>query len=1013
MPEDNKAAQVPDVPWQDLSFKFNGQWMPDMDSTLIGPDNYQTLQNLRYTEDSLEMIPGYTKVNTTPLSSATYGTDYVEIQNGHQLTSTKTQTSYNLVQSASSGGQGRVFLNRTAAGSVGQFQTAAQVAAYTVQPLDTSGHYYRADVSSGLQGRFSKAPQGNVAYCNGEESTIFGGDEQRVAACFSFSEAFDAEIITNAADHYNRTFEGTNDWANGGGIDNFDNTTGGYLAVSTTGNGEYCSLAQAQCATTVGTKYRLTFDYTYTSGAGSWGIIEATSDQLIGSVFATKSYVFDYVAQSTGGLSISSLSALLTGGRFDNFSLKALTITDQIDVTDRVSNILHTSSDDLFTMSATDKSLVLLFTTRPIEAIKMYVDSANASDSTMTVKTWLGQAGWSGDLVLADKTALPGAKSLAQTGTIIFSSHTDGTSVPMHFEELYLYAYKMELSAGSADIYHITVNPAMQTIKDVWDGVYRQPIQFQVLDNTIYYDYTLQVQESSDLSAPIGGVLDSLGTSATDSLFIVFEDKMSAIKFTMLGDRINLAPSIITMDYWNGEQYQDVVITDGTFTSGGISFSKTGLVSWQPPEDEEPITLFGSFGYAYKFTFSGAMTGTAADDTSDIVVDICTGIPAQNIVPPFNWSAVYGSRLILGGYTIGDEGNRMDYSVSNAPDVWNGFDSSDNGKQSLYFGGVEAIVAGTQIYNRFGANVYSMLLVLKQSEVYILVGDTPEEFTIYPVAKTIGCVAPLSLATAEIGMDLGGGLTRNIAMWLSHSGPMMFDGAVLLPIAGISSYFDPTDSKYIKFSLMSKAIGWFDYTYKEYNILIPSGSAATANNTWLVFDLAKRKWFEKVTHASHYPQSGWEVVNPDTGQRYTYAGKQDGFMVQLETGTYWDDGVPTGIVQSVTTGDFYPTNNMWDVTTLRKHKLLVKELTQVGQSANTATIKHYLDTEEEAYTVGTFDMANVKGTQKLVRVVNNMNKTGVQHAFNYSVTTLSEAKGLQPIAWGVEFRQERKDNTAT
>jgi hypothetical protein len=104
---------------------------------------------------------------------------------------------------------------------------------------------------------------------------------------------------------------------------------------------------------------------------------------------------------------------------------------------------------------------------------------------------------------------------------------------------------------------------------------------------------------------------------------------------------------------------------------------------------------------------------------------------------------------------------------------------------------------------------------------------------------------------------------------------------------------------------------------------------------------------------------------------------------------------------------------MWDVTTLRKHKLLTTKVTKVSSTTNTGTIKHYLDTDTSAYTVGTFDLANVIGNQKLVRTINNMNKTGVQHAFNYSVTTTNVNKGLQPIAWGVQYRAERKDNTAT
>lgn len=1012
MPEDNKTNQIPDVPWQDLSFKFDGQWMPDMDSTLIGPTNYQTLQNLRYTDDSLECVSGYRKVNPTTIGATT------QINTGHQLVSNKTQTSYTLVQGVlAATGQGVVHCNRVAPGTTSTTDFD-YFAAGTVHRLDTGDNEYDYDSSVNLQGRFSDAPQGNIVYCNGEESKIFGGDEQPVAACFTIATDVTTEIMPNQVD---RDFSGASAWENAGG----DNALGSYdetgdLSITGAFN-DWCTLPVLSAPTTIGKRYRLTFDLTSFTPSGGTSvpiaILDFASSQILGRItddFGTGTdKSFDFTAQSTGGLMIKTADLGGVSATFDNFSLKLIEPVTQLDITDKITNSLSVGSDNYFNWDADNNNLIYLFTTRPIQAVKFYVKSANSSVSTLTGAVATGNGDWD-SLSLTDGTR-PATVALAQTGVVSFT-HTASKANPIHFEELYLYAYYFILSAGDADIYHITVDPAMQPIVDVWDGVYRQPIQFQILDTVKdnYFDYTLQVQESSDLNAPVGALLDALST--TDRIYIMFEDRISAIKFTMLGDLVNEAGAvnaIMTLCYWDGTQYQSLQITDNTVDDNGSNcFSQSGLVSWTPPDDEEPQTLFGSFGYVYQIQTSYVLKGTKAGD-AEIVVDICTGVPAQISVPAFDWSVSYGSRLMLGSYTVGDEGNRMDYSVSNAPDVWNGFDSSDGGKQSLYFGGNEKIVAGTQIYNRFGANVYSMLLVLKQKEVYILVGDTPEEFTIYPVAKTIGCVSPLTLATAEIGIDLGGGLTRNIAMWLSHSGPMMFDGAVLVPINGIGSYFDPTDSKYIKFSLMDKAVGWFDSTYKEYNICIPSGSSATTNNTWLVFDLAKRKWFKKSCLASHFPQCGFDVISPSTGQRYIYAGKSDGFMVQLETGTYWDDGVPTGIAQSVTTGDFYPTNNMWDVTTIRKHKLLLKKLTQVGGTSNMIVTKHYLDTDTEATTINSIDMSKAIGNQKLVKIISNMNKTGVQHAFNYSVTTSSEDKGLQPISWGVEFRPERKDNTAT
>jgi hypothetical protein len=536
VPEVNvKIPQVPNNEWRETMHRFDGQWMPDVDGALIGPENYQTLENLRYKDSGLEGVNGYTKVNTAPIAT------YTQIRTGQQLRTDKTQDTYILVNTVNSGGQGRIYVNRTAPGSQGPFDTTSnfwQDADDVVGGGADVQYPYFQDASSGLTGRFSDAPQGNIAYCNGEEAMIFGGDEQRVAAAFS-------------------------------------------------------------CTT-------------------------------------------------------------------DALALPK-------DITEQINNELQTTANK-FTWDQSDRPFTLLMTTRPIQALKIYVASANAADSTLEVSTWTGAA-FGANLVDTDGTASGGA-SLAQTGVVSLTAHTDGTSEPLHFEELYLYAYLVELKIGagaapSADVYHITVDYAFQGVKDVWDGVYRQPIQFQVLNDTVYYDYTLQVNESSSVAAPVGAELDGNGTNANDKVYIMFEDRMSAIKFTMLGDKINSnAVTINTFKYWDGDGYQTLTITDGTEQASGKTASGSGIISWSPPSDEEPQTEFGSFGYMYEIDYSGALS-------ADVIVDICTGVPAQLTVRPFDFSAIYGTRLVLGGYSKGDEGNRLDYSVANAPDAWNGFAGSE------------------------------------------------------------------------------------------------------------------------------------------------------------------------------------------------------------------------------------------------------------------------------------------------------------------------------------------------
>ena len=511
----------------------------------------------------------------------------------------------------------------------------------------------------------------------------------------------------------------------------------------------------------------------------------------------------------------------------------------------------------------------------------------------------------------------------------------------------------------------------------------------------------------------------------------------------MLGALINEAAAgvglAITVKYWNGSAYAAVgTLVDGTsaVTATGPGFEQSGLISWIPATDEQPRTLFNTFGYAYQIKVG---TNVVPPTSSEVYIDLCTGIPALKDIKAYDFSVAYGTRLMLCAPTVSNEGNRMDISAANAPDVYNGADSSDNGDQSLYFGGKEKLTAGAALYNRFGSNLLSLLLVLKDAETYLMVGDTPDEFVIYEVSKTIGCPAPLTLATGEVNTSSKPteGITRNIAIWMSASGPVMFDGASISSIRGLENFFDPNNDEYIEWDSISRCRGWIDNVYKEYNLQIPSTTGQTDNNKWLVYDLLRRKWYEKKTGTANFPQAAWEVIDA-AGQRRNYAGVDDGTMLYLEIGTSWNG---TGITQRVKTGDFFPSSNIWDETTIRKFKILTHKFEEVSES-NFLDIYYYGNTEELIGSgvtwVDTGDLTGVAvsfedtdyvewaatstvsinvnqdiGAKRIINIVTDENRTAWAHAFEFVITTTNVPRGFRPIAWGIRYRIERKGDQAT
>jgi len=720
-----------------------------------------------------------------------------------------------------------------------------------------------------------------------------------------------------------------------------------------------------------------------------------------------------------------------------------------VDVTDILNNsLIDAANIATLDRAGTGKPFLMIFTTRPVQSLKLYIENLNTEDpSTSAWEYWNGTS-WTS--YLGTDNTLNGTISMGQSGTVELTGHTDTVVKLKHFEELYLYAYLVELQDGggnvaTAGISRITVDTAMQSIKNVWDGVYREPIQCQWYDlsETATYDYTLQSNEPSYVSVPIGAVINGMAISdATpngDYMYVMFTEQMAAIRFTMLGSLINSNASTLEFDYWNGTVWTTLTIGGHNWIDGTSGFKQTGVVSWTPQSEEVPQTLYSSFGYAYRIrTTVAAISGAVGSDPDTVVIDLIAGIPSQQVVRPFDFAVQYKNRVMLCSYSAGNKSNRVDYSSANAPDVYNGVDTSDNGTYSLQFGGIEPIKAAVQLYNRFGSNILTMLLILKETEIFLMVGDTPDDFKQYPVSATLGCPAPLTLATAEVNFEGDEtNLTRNVAIWLSNSGPLMFDGAVLSPIRGIENYFDPNDDEYIEWDSIQNARGWIDTTYKEYNMLIPSSSGQVSNNRWFVYDLVRRKWYLKDTGLAEVPQAAFQVATV-AGERMVYGGIDLGRIVHLDDSTTWD--VSTGITQSVKTGDFFPSKNIWDETCIRKFKLLTHKFEDVTDE-NILNIFYFGDTDDlsgagvsfsgteyTGHNVEFTDTLEVEwqstptvsinvnqdiGTRRVLKINTDHNYIGWAHAFKFEITTSTVTGGFRPISWGIQYYVNKKDNKAT
>jgi len=901
-----------------------------------------------------------------------------KIRNGYHLRTDRTTTSRVLVHAEEAGGAAsKIFQNTTSILSTGDF----------------SGTALWTDGTGAGRGRFSPNAYG-ATYCNGVESCIYSGDESYVPAAFQLT-LDDTELMPNQVD---RDFSGASAWVDGnfaGGGGSYDETTDGVLTLAANADNSYCTLPAASAPTTKDVAYRITFDvdsltdtalYVYAGEAGTDSYLQVASG-------SSGTFFFDFIAQTSGGIKVLLSTA---GGEatLDNFSLKKLQPND---VTEAMNNTLQTTGNYV-TWAAASTSSMLLLTGRPLQGIKLYVKTANATTSSLQVRYHTT----SGLFTLLSQTAATHSvegKALAQTGSITFAS-TDGTAAPFHYNGLYLYAYHLYLTAGSAGVYYITVDAPFQTIKDIWDGVYRVPIGYQFYNATKYEDFTYDVNYESTVATIVGALLDGL-VHTTDHIVVVFEEQITGMLVKMLAGYVNTTASVLTVKYWNGSAWTAVSgQADGT-SNGGKTHGQSGLIYWLKPTDEVRQNLFNKPGYAYRFEFSATFSGTKGS-TAEVVVDTVQGIPAQQDVRPFKFGSEYLGRNMLCGYTAGKEGNRIDYSMPDAPLTFNGDETSRDGSQSIYVSGPDDLEAAITLTNRYGSSIIGVHVVLKRFETHILFGTGPEDFKVYPISYSIGCIAPLSLFTAEVAFGVGAGdeSKRNIAGWLSADGPVLFDGTVLIPLSGIRKYFEPEDGDYINLSYVDRSVSYFNAIEKVWNLLIPTGTSTTLN-TWLCFDMTRpqKGWFEKVP--SEYPQAAFPVID-SSGARHIYGGVDSGYMMQLDYGTSWA-GDP--IEQVIETGDFGPSGNMFEQTNISEVRAIAKRMSEDQD----LTVKHYANTATSATTLGTIGLDT--GSARLVRNNINTNKTAWLHRLRFEASTATTDRGVQLIGWGIRWRQTTDDPT--
>ena len=144
---------------------LTGKLVTSEDPVVIGA-NFRELKNMRYTRTNPKGIGGHTKINSTALT-------YPKVRSGIHFRKEQPAESHVLVEAWNSAKNAReIYANTNAVPGTGDFGSSI----YTPS-------------TAGENGRWSLAPNGYVAYANGQESCLWGGNEAPVGGFINYDPA--------------------------------------------------------------------------------------------------------------------------------------------------------------------------------------------------------------------------------------------------------------------------------------------------------------------------------------------------------------------------------------------------------------------------------------------------------------------------------------------------------------------------------------------------------------------------------------------------------------------------------------------------------------------------------------------------------------------------------------------------------------------------------------------------------------------------------------------------------
>jgi hypothetical protein len=524
------------------------------------------------------------------------------------------------------------------------------------------------------------------------------------------------------------------------------------------------------------------------------------------------------------------------------------------------STVTYTTSNDCLLICCSIMPNRLTFT--------IPAGNGNASVATASYPT---SAGWK-NLTITDGTrdTATSTKTMNQTGSITWTQPTD--AIPKYMFDKNGFWVKVSFSVAldsEVEVSSVTYGSGFTSIQNVWDGALVDAVEAQFYKNstTTYYIY-------GTTSITLGGMTSSdyLYFNSPDPIVATFID-VAGTPNTTGSTTINAFQYLASSGSWT---------TVGTYTDGTSGLSKTGYVTFKRQSDISP-QQFNGLGYSsywYRFTVDQTLSASCNIgimvipyyEISDYGVGVC--------------SSTWKDKMV---YTFDQDPSWMYISAPNAPQV---LESSNSAIFQAGDGRANKIVVMKPFYNE--------LLICQEEKgasggcITLLQGTKPEDLGKINLSNFYGAMNSQSMEVIE---TIEGG---HNAFILSKRGIIVTDGKSVGFVPNfdkIRNYFDPSSSASIRSGYESKMYLKYDSSYYVLKIGLVTGTSATENNTFLVYDILTKE-FSTDTYANNFScECECDAASGDAPIVQMAGGQANGFIYIMNNG---DNDVSTAVDSYVT-----------------------------------------------------------------------------------------------------------------